>query len=266
MGLGTMTSIKPERLAKEVEEIQNLITDPPRLRSRIVNVLEFYSDRTRRSQTAIRSKGGGRKFGVPSPVMKALERALRQSIVEDPAYASEISEALWQVKYRESRLLAIALLDQNPLNLLLEKVENWSQETKDYEVLGKMAEILIDQWGREGYVDFSEGLSNWLESETLTHKLLAILAMHAAARDPGFEDIPQIFYLIRVHEVVGYSQLHRGLNDLLRSLIQRSSSETARFLFDVFELNQFNGRRLVKELLPDFPSDDQRRLRQVLST
>jgi len=260
-----MTSIKPERLAKEVEEIQNLISDSPKLRSRIVDVLEFYSDRIRRSQAAIRSKGGGRKFGVPFPVMKALERGLRQSIVKDSADATEISEALWQVQYRETRLLAIALLDQSPLNLLLEKVEDWSQETKDYEVLRKMAETLVYQWGREGYAGFGETLSDWLESETLTHKLIAILSMHAAARDPGFEDIPQIFYLIRVHEVADYSQLHRGLHDLLRSLIHRSSSEAARFLFDVFELNQRNGRKLVKELLPDFPSDDQLRLRQVLS-
>jgi len=260
-----MTSIQPERLAKEVEEIRGLIMDPPRLRRRVVEMYDFFSDRTRRSRTSIRSKDVERKFGVPIPVMKALERGLKQSIKENSEYGPEVSEELWQVDYREPRLLAIALLDNCPLDAIFHRVEKWSQDTKDYELQARLAEILVIQWGRGGYRDFPKTITNWLKSKRLQRKLLSLLTMQFAVQDPVFEDIPQVFHLIRIHEISNDPQLRRAFHELLRSLIQRSSSETARYLLDVFEGQEQVGRRLVKELLPDFPSEEQIRLRHALS-
>ena len=261
-----MTSIQPEQLANEVNDIRSLISEPPKLRSKLVEILEFYSDRTRRSQTSIRSKDAERKFGVPNPVMKALERGLKQSILENLDYASEISEELWEVNYREPRLLAIVLLEHCDYDAIMNRVEAWSLMTKDYEILSKLAETLVLQWGSMGYSKFSEIVTKWLKSKKTERRLLSLLTLQFVASAPDFEDIPHIFHLIRVYEISNVQKLRRAYYDLLRSLVQRSSAETARYLLDVYETHEQRGRRLIKELLPEFPSEEQGRLQRVLLT
>jgi 3-methyladenine DNA glycosylase AlkD len=260
-----MTSIDPRRLAKEIDEIKRLITDPPNVRSRIVDALEFYSDRTRRSKTMLGSKDAEKKYGVPAPVYKALERGLKQSITKNQEFTSELVEELWQVDYREPKLLAIALQDQIPFDALLTRVEAWVGSTKDYQVLTSLARLFVKQWRVERYRDFTNILSKWLNRKRLAFELFSLLTLQFLSQEPDFEDVPLIFQLIRYHDISKHQVVKRAYVDLLRSLVHRSSSETARYLLDVFEGHPNKARRLVKELLPEFPSEEQISLKRVLS-
>jgi hypothetical protein len=259
-----MTSIQPDRLAKEVNQLGDLVHDPPRLRQHVVDVLEFYSDRTRRPRRSSRIKAIERKYGVAKPVMAALTRALDRIALENPYLAEGISDELWQAPYRETRLLAIRLLSKVSFHPVWIRAETWSQETKDYELLAKLAEVLVDHWSKAGFIDFNEKLADWMKSSIKGRHLISLLVLHFASIDQDFEKHPYVFHLIRVHEISNDPLQRRALLDLLRVLIQRSPAESARYLIDVSELNKQKGRRLVKSLLPEFPKEEQSRLKQVL--
>jgi hypothetical protein len=70
-----MPAINPEKLAQEIKEIQQAVENPSTLRWRIVNLFEFYSDRTRRSQSTLKLGHADKRYGIPHPVLDTLERA-----------------------------------------------------------------------------------------------------------------------------------------------------------------------------------------------
>jgi hypothetical protein len=261
-----MPAINPERLAEEIREIQKLVGDPQKLRSRIMDLFDFFSDRTRRSQSSLRLGHADKKFGIPHPVMQAVERGLIQSVSEHPEIRPAIISEFWQVDYREIRLLAIALLIESTLEEVLAFSEIWSLETKDMELLSKLAQMLVSSWRKRRYSKFSQTTSSWLKGNNSRRSIFALLTFQTAVKHEGFSELPMIFQLLQTHDVPGNSKLQRSFHSLLQVLIERSEAETARFLLDLAEKDASTGRKIVRAVIDSFSPDQQSRLKHVLST
>ena len=261
-----MPAVNPERLVEEVKEVQGLIGNPSRLRWRVVEILEFYSDRIKRSQATLRSGHADKKYGVPRPVLHALERGLKQSLSDHPELSTAILEEFWGMDYRETRYLAIKLLEIQPLEDVLRVAETWSVEMKDRELLGTLAQTLVSSWRIVYFQDFSQMTSKWLHEKRTPLKSLAMATLRSAVDDPGFSDLPYIFSLLKVQDIVRNVSLRRALIDLLRALIRRSEAESARFLLDILDMDASTGRKLIRALLECFSPDQRLRLKRALST
>lgn len=261
-----MPAINPERLAEEIMEIQKLVGDPQKLRSRVMDLFEFFSDRTRRSQSSLRLGHADKKFGVPQPVMHAVERGLIQSVSEHPELGSAIISEFWQVDYREIRHLSIALLFERSLDEVLAFSEIWSMETKDMELLSRLAQMLVLSWREERYRDFSQTTSSWLKENNTRRSIFTLLTFQTAVTRSDFSELPMIFQLLQAHDVPGNSELQRSFHSLLQVLIERSEAETARFLLDLVEKDVSTGRRLIRAVIEFFSPDQQSLLKRALST
>jgi hypothetical protein len=261
-----MPAVHPERLAEEVKQVQGLINRPKKLRWRVVDILEFYADRTRRSKAALRRGHADKKFGVPRPVLYALERGLKQSVLEHPEQGVAISEELWRTDFHETRYLAITLLEYRALEELLSTAETWALEIDDHKLLEKLAQTLASLWKIKNYSDFPRISKKWLQEGPIAIKNFALITFRCAVDDPSFLDLPLIFRIIKDDEVVRNNKLKRVLHDLLRSLIQRSEPEAAHFLLDIIERDPTIGRKFIRALLECFSPDQQSRLKNALST
>jgi hypothetical protein len=259
-------AINPERLAQEVNDVKELIGNPPKLRWRVLDILDFYADRTRRSPASLRPGHADKKFGVPRPVLNALERGLKESTQEHPELRTTVSEELWRMDYRETRYLAITLLETRPLEEILNVVESWSLETKDYELLRKLALTLVTSWKKDHFRGFSSASTKWLKGQQIPLKLFAMLTFQSAVDDPDFSDVPLIFRFLRVYDFGGIPEINRAVSDLIRSLSQRSEAESARFLLDLLEKDAPTGRKLIRSVMECFSPDQQLRLKHALST
>jgi hypothetical protein len=261
-----MPAVHPERLAEEVKQVQGLIKNPKKLRWRVMDIFEFYADRTRRSKASLRSGHVDKKYGIPRPVLQAFERGLKESVSEHPELGIAISEELWRTDFRETRYLAITLLENRPLEDVFTHVENWSLELKDQALMQKMAQILVSSWR----IDNFQGLSNisikWLKGQQPSLKMVTLMTLQYVVDDLDFSDLPLIFHLLQDHNAIGNAELRRVLHDLLRSLIRRSEPEAARFLLDILERDALIGRKWIRALLECFSSDQQLRFKRALST
>jgi hypothetical protein len=261
-----MPAVHPERLTEEVNQIQGLIDNPKKLRWRLMGIFEFYADRTRRSKVSLRSGHADKKYGIPRPVLQAFERGLKESVSEHPELGLAISEELWQIDFRETRYLAITLLEHHPLEDIITHVENWSFEMKDQMLMKKLAQILISSLRIENFQGLSTISTKWLKGQQISLKMITLMALRCAVDDSDFLDLPLIFHILQDHDVIGNGELKRVLHDLLRSLIQRSEPEAAHFLLDILERDASTGRKWIRALLECFSSDQQLRFKRALST
>ena len=261
-----MPAVNPERLAEEVKQVQGLIENPNKLRWRVMEIFEFYADRTRRSKASLRAVHAVKKYGIPRPVLRAFERGLKQSVSEHSELGIAISGELWRTDFRETRYLAITLLENRPLEDIINHVENWAFDLKDQVLMQKMAQILVSSLRIVNFQGLSKMSVKWLEGQQTSLKMVVLMALRCAVDDSDFLDLPLIFHLLQDHDVIGNAELRRVLHDLLRSLIQRSEPEAARFLLDILELDASTGRKWIRILLECFSSDQQLRFKRALST
>jgi hypothetical protein len=133
-----MPAVDPARLRKQVSLVTEALTDPSRLRSRCLDVLEFYASRVRPGGGVVRG-GQGRSLGVPTPVLRELERALLASARADTHAGAMAAETLWAAPIQEARLLAVALLEVQPADDLPGWVLAWSQTAGNSQLLQRLA-------------------------------------------------------------------------------------------------------------------------------
>jgi hypothetical protein len=261
-----MPAVHPERLAEEVKQVQGLIDHPKKLRWRLMDIFEFYADRTRRSKASLRSGHADKKYGIPRPVLQTFERGLKQSVSEHPELGRAILEELWRTDFRETRYLAITLLENRPLADIVTQTENWSKELKDQALMQKLAQILVSSLRADNFEGLSEISAKWLKGHPTSLQKVTLMAMKYAVGDSDFSDLPLIFHLLQDHDVVGRGELRKVVHDLLRLLVQRSEPETARFLLDILGRDATTGRKWIRILLECFSSDQQLRFKRALST
>jgi hypothetical protein len=179
---------------------------------------------------------------------------------------ASIASDLWEVDYREVRYLAITLLEELSFKEILQQVEIWVMDSNDLELVKKLAKTLVTSWKEENFKDFSSTLKGWLQSNSIRRQVFALIVFQSVVQDADFSDLPLVFNLLRTHNIPANSALKRPFHDLLKTLIERSQPETARFLLDVLEKEPSLGSRLIRSVLEYFPTDQQARLKRALST
>lgn len=263
-----MPTIRKEELKKSARRVAGAIRDPDLLISLLLDLLEFYRDRTRRSAQTTRSADASPAFEVPALVLSQLHHELQVALTALPDARMPVVRALWQAGYRETRQLAIDLVGVMEWPDAADYVESVAKDLADRGMAELLARRGLARWQAIGTEERLERLGGWLKGRDESLRILAMDALKQEVQIADVDDFPRYFSILQ--GLAGKRGRATGaqLREILNVLARRSPAETAQFLLDEFRGN--NRKRAYRELAQDmvgaFPPAQRSRLERALSS
>lgn len=259
-----MPAINPSQLERQISAALAHKDDPEHYVRGLQEIVEFYADRTRRSMKASETLIFGQVLRVPKPVLQAITRSIHADPDLPVSMRLTSSTMLWELDYRETRMIAISLMSEVELPMIMERFENWAQDCDDDEVLIWMAKEGLMLGKRPSESTPWKKLNMWLQhpsTQVQRLSLLSLLDLVAGHRDDGH--LPQVFRLLRGSSEGMRAASQDALLDLLRELAIRSPQETVQFLLDELKGDP-DARRLIQKCMDVLPPGLQADLKRVL--
>jgi hypothetical protein len=260
-----MPAINPDRLKKQVDSLLAVVGDPVELQKICVELLDFYADRTRKSDVVGEVNDTYYTFDVPNPLMRVLSHGLRARLREQSASAFPAAAALWEAGYRETRILASTILGEQYGEQLPSWAETWAIECDDRIVLRELADKGLVSWRKTDPTAFLEKAEIWLNSTKKKLGSFSLLALQSAVEDPSFEDLPTVFRLLDGTTARFRGAYFHALLQLITALAKRSPPEAAHFLLDELATGDPGTKRVVQSVLENFPMRQRQLLERALS-
>ncbi len=109
-----MPAIDLARLRKQANQLADFFFLPEDFLRHLREMLDFYVNRTLRKKENIAPGSNLPTYRTPLVVMRQIEKAIGAYRMENPHYALELADLLWDEGYIETRLLAAFLLGTHP--------------------------------------------------------------------------------------------------------------------------------------------------------
>jgi hypothetical protein len=260
-----MPAIIPERLQQQISAALADIDDPSACRRKIVDLLEFYAERKRRPAASIGPDDVLWAFDTAQPVLRYLSRALQMALEEHPKQAKKIASELWDADYRETKMLASAILERRAEPWIPDWCAERAGDCQDIKALADLADRGLAGLRSSWPDQFLASIADWLKMSKPHMKAFALMGLEAAVCDPTFDALPEIYEALGLFEWEIRGEVHRVMLKLLITLAHHSPQETARFLLDEIGNDRLMARSLVEDTLSAFPPRQRRLLRQALS-
>ncbi len=254
-----MPAVDLRRLERSLAALQQHVADPPALRRAVVDLLEFYADRTRRSSRAAQAFSVARAYHPPPAVMTALERALCQALEGRPELAPPVAGELWAEGSLEARRLAALLMSLIPLPARMEWVESKAQEGGAQGSLEPLAGCAVQGLLNEPERRRMRRLRGWLRQGDGLRRL-ALIALRSLAERGESEQLPALLRLMRGLAGAEEGRERLALADALAALAHRSPPETARWVMDGLDEGWLNPH-VARAALEAFPLEQQEQIR-----
>lgn len=259
-----MPAIDPEVLTQQVEALAPYFHAPDLLRSRLLELLAFYADRT--SRPGRTSSHGGAQWALDTsrPVMRAVQTKLLEWGRKAPDQIVPVADALWEGEVRETRLLAIALLGLRVDASVPEEAHAWYIRTQDE----RLREAIVER-GLAGLRHADSGthlqaIAQWSESVEKQTRRMSLNALTATVRDREFENFPALLDLLENMQEPSSPGARKDFYALLDALTMRSPAETTHFLMAVLESDHQEGGRMARHVLKSMPEPERSLLREAL--
>jgi hypothetical protein len=253
-----MPAIDPARLTRQIEALQELFSEPAALVRALGELLEFYADRTRRPGRTGQGQATRPRSGIPPPVSRQLQSALKEQAAAHPERVWPVIDALWREEVRDMQLLAVALLSGQAEK----RAATWSLEQAsvrlDRPLLAALAEDGLSGWREADFTSFIQHARRWLKSDP--SRLMGLLALRGACRVEGLDRLPAILESLSGHTPGLPADQRSVLQDILIHTAARSPQETAAFLLGELKRHGPQTRRLVRVILPHLPAHLRERL------
>jgi len=257
-----MPAVELSRLQHQLDHVTEVFGDPARLRSRCLDLLDFYAVRVRPGSSGGRT-GTVRSLGVPAAVMRALQQALVGRADADSYAGAMAAETLWATPVMESRWLAISLLERQPLASLPDWIATWSETAEDPQLLERLAVGPQRRLWRGDPDLFWRAAADDLHADGAP-TTVALLALEEIVPDLNPDDLPRVFAVLEAAPVPVSGEAWRAYLEVVRVAARRSPPETARFLVDQIEHARPGATRVARQTLSDFPPRQREALREAL--
>jgi hypothetical protein len=262
-----MPAIDLARLRKQANQLTDFFFLPEDFLKHLREMLDFYVNRTLRKKEDIAPGSNLPTYRTPPVVMRQIEKAIGPTAVENPHYALELADLLWDEGYIETRLLAAFLLGRIPPQeeLLLARLTAWTQQVRDPSVRAALLTTSFARMRKETPDEFLIVIGEWLHPARQRYWSNGIQALLPMITDPRFENMPPIFELVRPVIEAAPGILQTDLGNLINALYQDSAPETEYFLREILDTspNPLTAVTL-RRLLPTFPSELQASLRELV--
>ena len=260
-----MPAVDPHRLNSQIAQLQDVLHDPVAMRWRVRDLLEYYSDRTRRPGGVKRHSDATRSFGVLKPILLELQHSLVTMLADDSDAALSIANELWDEGIREMRIVAIGLLDNVSPDVSLAQIEHWTGLTEDPKIVEKLAAMSFAVWKTAPQAELFQKIKQWITGSNIAYHTFALLVLRRAARDLEMDHLPHIFDLLKDVALQNQASTRSLFLKLLQDLAVESPAETAKFLLNRIEGGDLVVKRMAREILSVFPARQRSRIKQALS-
>lgn len=260
-----MPAIQPAKLKVQIAELKGIYQTPELFIRKLIDLLEFYSDRTRRQGVVTSSAMLLNSLGVPKPVIRHLLIDIKPAVLENQEATFNICDRLWMEPYLEYRIIAASLLGSLPYSRkqdVLARVSEWRAGPFDEYSARILLEHGLSTMIRENPTELYKIAEHWLTSMVPAENQYAVLLIDTLVNNSNFENFPLVVrlitpYLRKIPQVFRYL-----LPSLVKSLIAKNPYETA-FILDEALLASENQDTawIIRQTIDQFPEDLQRQLR-----
>jgi len=262
-----MPAIDLARLRKQSNRLVDFFFVPEDFLKHLREMLDFYVNYSLRTKENIAPGSNLPTYRTPFVVMRQIEKSIGPTAAENPHYALELADLLWDQGYIETRLLAAYLLGRIPPQeeRLLARLTAWTQQVLDPSVRSALLTTSFTRMRREIPEQFLAVVGEWLHPARQRYWSNGIQALLPMISDSTFDNLPPIFELTRPIIEAAPGVLQYDITDLINTLYQASPSETEYFLREILETspNPLTATTL-RRILSDFPPELQASLRDLV--
>jgi hypothetical protein len=262
-----MPAIDIARLRKQSNQLVDFFFLPEDFLKNLREMLDFYVNRTLRKQENIAPGSNLPTYRTPPVVMRQIQNAIGPTATENPHYALELADLLWDEGYIETRLLAAFLLGRIPPQeeRLLARLTAWAQQVRDPSVRGALLTTSLARMRKETPDEFLILVGEWLHPARQQLWPNGIQALLPMITDPNFDNMPPIFKLLEPIIEAAPGTLQNDLGNLINTLYQASPSETVYYVREILE-NTSNPltTTTIRRILNTFPPELQANLRDLV--
>jgi hypothetical protein len=259
-----MPAILLSRLKIQATRLADLTNHPEIFVRSLMGMLDFYSDRTHRPGQSGEPPPLLPAYHVPSPVLRQIMLELAPQLSADQSKGLALSEALWNQKQFECRLLAVrilGLLPVEPLEPIHDRLKEWAKEGEE-RVLTELLTTGLSRWRSEASINLLALVEEWLTSSSFHEQKMGLRALLPLIHDTSFVNLPVLFRVLNPLVRVAPSQIRPDLVPVLKSLANRSPQETAYFLRHNMAAQDTAG--VTRQILTEFSKETQISLRQAM--
>jgi len=261
-----MPAIDLARLKKQTAQLADLFDQPPAFLREHREILDFYVNRSLRSQ-GVAPSSVLPTHRTPNVVLRQIENELGPAAEKQPIQALELADALWDEGWLETRLLAAFLLGRIPPQeeRLLARLTAWTQAVRDPSVRAALLTTSLTRLRRETPDLFLILVKEWLHPARQRMWSNGVQALVPLISSPDFDNLPPIFEIVEPIIRAAPATLQFDLQALIIILYKASPAETTFFLQQILKTTK-NPLLAValRRMSPEFPPELQASLREML--
>jgi hypothetical protein len=261
-----MPAIDLARLKKQTAKLSDIFNQPAAFLRELREILEFYVNRTLRSQSVAPSSVLP-TYRTPVVVLRQIETELGQAAERQPIQALELADALWDEGWLETRLLAAFLLGRIPPQeeRLLARLTAWTQAVRDPEVRAALLTTSLTRLRKETPDLFLVLVKEWLHPARQRMWSNGVQALVPLISSPDFDNLPPIFEIVEPIIKTSPGTLQFDLQELITALFEASPEETTYFLQQILKETKSPLPSIaLRRMSPELPPELQANLREML--
>jgi hypothetical protein len=261
-----MPAIDLARLKKQTAQLADVFGEPARFLRELQALLEFYVNRSLRSQSVAPSSVLP-TYRTPVVVLRQIEKEIGPVAEKQPILALELADALWDEGWLETRLLAAFLLGRIPPQeeRLLARLTAWTQAVRDPEVRAALLTTSLTRLRRETPDLFLVLVREWLHPARQRMWSNGVQALVPLISSPEFDNLPPIFEIVEPIIKASPATLQYDLQELIITLYEASPDETTYFLQQILkETKSPLPAVALRRMAPELPTELQSSLREMI--
>jgi len=261
-----MPAIDLTRLKKQTAHVADIFDQPAEFLREVREILEFYVNRSLRSQ-GVAPSSVLPTYRTPPAVLRQIEKELGPVAEKQPLQALELADALWDEGWLETRLLAAFLLGRIPPQeeRLLARLTAWTQTVRDSSVRAALLTTSLTRLRQETPALFLILVKEWLHPARQRMWSNGIQALVPLISSPDFDNLPPIFEIVEPILKASPATLQFDLQELIITLFEASPDETTYFLQQILkETKSPLPSVALRRMSPELPQELQSSLREML--
>lgn len=274
-----MPAIHLPRLRKQVSELAVHCSEPTIFLDRLKDLFDYYGDRTLRPSQVAAKSIALQAANVPRPVLRQVVNELTPHAYKTPHIILDLCRELWRFGWLEHRILACQLLGKLPdthTEEILSQVESWCSDNHEESLIDTLSTRSLAALHANQSDLLIKKVQEWIDHSkddgfqktaavALNFQKLGLRSLAPLIENPEYENLPKIYKTLKPTLLAPPKILRPDILNLLRLLGRRSPQETTFFLRTLLdESSDPTLQWLVRRSLNSLPKDLQSSLRTAI--
>jgi hypothetical protein len=263
-----MPAVQLDKLRLQSANLVGRFSQPELFRYELLEIFEYYSDRTFRSSPVTLPGKLLTSFNIPERVLWQIERDLESQIKNYPqADGLELCKLLWKGETSDEKLLAVFILGKvvsTPPEPILEILHLWYHPDLDPALQKVLVADGLAEIRKDHFDQWMKLIQEWIQSGDPRRTGQAYQALTGLLLEQGDKYLPTISHLIQdtIHNLPASS--HPEAVQLFQAMIHTSPVETKYLLRKMIQIapsdNQIQ-KRLLRKIINLFSEEPKSELR-----